>query len=291
MAKIAICTSLYEAGRRFLPDFLTAFDGARRGTRHEIGLIAAIDDLREPERALEGVESPVIVGAEPGSTVADIRNAMLRGGLASNADALVFVDMDDRIAPGAPDAYVEALRDAEIAFGDLQPIDETGRPLGRCFFDGANVPAQVRGVEAIAARNFLGFSNSGVRRAAIPDEAMHIPAGLVACDWWFHSRLLMAGLSAACMPKVVADYRVYGGNTLGATPDPSPDATLRRCTIVLQHYASLPEHPAYVGRADAVSRLGRKIEAEGTRLTDTLAAACAEPGVWFEDIARLVTRV
>lgn len=287
--KIAICAALYEAGRPFLAAFLEALHTA--SARHDAVFVAAVDGLHEADDALAGVAGRLeIVTADvaAGHTPAGVRRAMLAAGQASGADVLVFIDMDDLIAPGALDSHLDVLREADFSYGDMDLIDGAGRSLGRRFFDNAGVPDRVENVAAISDRNFLGFSNTAVRVNRIAPVALTVPEDIVAADWWFYTMLLLGGLHGKKAAGPVAAYRIHDANTLGAGAPRTVTDAIGQTEAMLRHYRAFSAHPALGARAEETERvLANLRNAPERELTEQLSAAGDDSGAWFEGIARI----
>lgn len=284
MSRFAVCTALYEAGRPYLAAYRAGLRAAVAGT--ESRLVLAVDDFATPDAVIEALREicPVTAVAAPvGATPAAVRQCLIAAGLDTGAEILVFADMDDMLAANAPRLHADALADADISFGDLDLIDARGEFLRRRFFDGVDIPRHVSGPADLAGRNFLGLSNTAVRAAALPEEALHIPADVVAADWWLFTTLLRAGRTARRTMSSVAAYRLYGGNTLGAGV-PATRAELRRAIdIALRHYRAFPATVALAARRGRLEALSQRIEAApDAQVAAALNACTGRPGVWFE---------
>ena len=287
--KIAICAALYEAGRPFLAAFLEALSAAANG--RDVVFIAAVDGLRDAEKALADVAERIdiiTVDVPAGHTPAGVRRAMLAAGQETGADALVFNDMDDLIAPGALDLHFDALKQADFSYGDMDLIGSSGNDLGRRFFDNATVPDHVDNVAAISDRNFLGFSNTAVRTSRIAPVALAIPEDVVAADWWFYTMLLLGGLSGMKAAGPVAAYRIHDANTLGAGTPRTVTGAIGQTEAMLRHYRAFSAHPALGARAEETEQVLAKLRnAPERELTKHLGAAGDDSGAWFEGITRI----
>jgi len=250
----------------------------------EVGLVAAIDDLREPEgtlaRSLGDLPVSVHLSA-PGSTIAEVRGTMLAAGSRAEAEVLVFLDADDEIETGALGRHLGALARADISFGDARPIDEEGRPLGPTLFEGIDVPAVVSSSDPVTRRNFLGLSNTAMRRDRLTATALHPPRANDATDWWLFTTLLDAGRTARRADGVVVRYRKHGANLLGSTPATTPASLLKRCRMALAHFAALPT----TDKRRAAQIELRKLEAALLHGDPRLGEGFPdEKSLWFEDV-------
>lgn len=291
--KIAICAALYEAGRPFLAGFTEALcaAAAEGGVAREVVFIAAVDGLLDAEEALANLAEHLdidTVDIPAGHTPAGVRRAMLAAGQASGADVLVFIDMDDLIAPGALESHLGALREADFSYGDMDLIDVSGRGLGRRFFDGAGVPGHIDNIAAISDRNFLGFSNTAVRTSRIAPVALAVPEDVIAADWWFYTMLLLGGLSGRKTAGPVAAYRIHDANTLGAGTPRTVTGAIGQTEAMLRHYRAFSAHPALGARAEQTEQVLAKLRnAPERELAEHLGVWGNDGGAWFEGIARI----
>ena len=288
--RFAICTSVYEAGRPFLENWIAGALAAADG--HETEAIFAVDGLDAPETALARLAKamPVAFADAPnGATIAEVRAIMLRRALESDADVLVFCDMDDRLRADALGCHAEALENADFSYGDLQPISCDGETLGGGFLDGTAVPDRITRTESIIDRNWLGLSNTAVWRSAVPETACDVPSGLIAVDWWLFTTLLKSGLKGARANGVVADYRTHDANQLGARPAPTIEATRHRLDIMKRHYQTFPADVIAGQRLARVNWLIERLDKAPDGMRGAIEAACAEARLWYEDIAQLDT--
>jgi len=291
--RIALCASLYEAGRPYLPAFCAALSRAVAG--HDACLIVAVDGLVAPGDALAPLDGvlPVELHAVPeGATPALVRCVMLAAAATSGADVLVFADMDDELAPDALGEHMAALDGADFSYGDMDLMEASGAPRGRRLFAGAAVPWHAEAPEAIGARNFLGLSNTAIRRAALPAAIFAMPADIGAADWWLFTTLLSCRRKGARTGGPVGRYRLHASSLLGAGAPASPAAALFQLGLMARHYRAFRATPAMAARLAAVEDA---IEALATTpqavVAGVLAAMDGTPGVWFEHAGRLADHV
>ena len=284
MTRFAICTALYEAGRPYLEAYTAGLRAAVAGT--DACLVLAIDDFDVPApviTALRGICPVSTIKVRDGATPAQVRQSLITAGLETGGDILIFADMDDMLAANAPGLHEDALAQADISFGDLELMDARGEYLRRRFFDDVDLQRQVDDPAALAGRNFLGLSNTAVRATALPEEALHIPADVVAADWWIFTTLLRAGRTARRTMSPVGAYRLYGGNTLGAGVPATRAQLQRSIDIAMRHYKAFPatrELATRHGRLETMTQL--LSAASDTQMAVALNACAGRPGVWFE---------
>ncbi|NKB48438.1 MAG: hypothetical protein GKS02_03625 [Alphaproteobacteria bacterium] len=291
--KIAICAALYEAGRPFLAEFSQAVRVAAAG--HDAIFVAAVDGLENSRDALADIAKDidvVTVDVPVGHTPAGVRGAMLTAGQSTGADILVFIDMDDVIAPRALDRHLVALAWADFSYGDLDLIDASGQSLGRCFFDDADVPDRVDDVTAVCDRNFLGFSNTAVWADRIAPVALIVPEDVIAADWWFFTMLLLGGLRGKKAAGAIASYRLHDANILGAGAPGTKSQAIAQSEAMLRHYRAFSAHPALAGRADDAEQVIARLRSLNPQEISAHLGTCGDDsGAWFEGIGRLAQRL
>lgn len=291
MTRILVCTAVYEGVRAFLPEYVNSLRAAAACAEARVEVLFAVDGLLEPGAALAALGTAVphrFIDASGGS-VAMVRKRLLHAAVTDGADLLVFADADDMMEQGGLAQHMEALKDADFSYGDQLPVDERGNSAGPPFFEGAGVPFRLDSAAPLARRNFVGFTASAVRRTRVPPEAMEFPSCVLAADWWFYTMLARAGRLGTRTRGPVVRYRLHSDNVLGPRPTPTLESMLRRCTIAMKHYAALPPDRETHASSLAIERLAQRLTAEPQAWTAAIARACAERGVWFDDVWRLAS--
>jgi hypothetical protein len=287
--RFAICSAVYPEAPGFVSDFFAGVERAARG-HPDTELIVAVEHGFEAFDALardHAKRVPVRADHAPAPTTAPgLRRRMLDAAATCAADIVVFADFDDRLEPEALGLHARALAQAEISYGDMRLADADGAPLGRNFFDGANIPVTVSGPSALVERNFMGFGNSAVRRAALARARLVVPDDAMPADWWVFSALLANGLKARRAEAPVALYRCHANSTLGAMPSATAAMLRQRAIMALGHYDRLSGRVDVREARRAVGHLVDFLDRDD-RAWATLAPALAGcPAVWFEDVAR-----
>ncbi|MEQ8603699.1 MAG: glycosyltransferase family 2 protein [Marivibrio sp.] len=250
----------------------------------EIRQLLVCEDGTDPRLFDAGAAE--ILQTPAGVTGARLREALFRAIDGTPAsDAVLFADCDDRMLPGAAETFLSALQTAEVAAADMEITDPAGRPLRRRFFDGADLPDRTEDAGALARRNWMGLTNTAVRREAVDWAALSVPAAVSAVDWWLFATLLYRGLTAACVRTPVTRYRSNPAGTLGYGPARSFEALQRRLSLVADHQTALLGRPtAEIAGLQALA-LRRAPEMEHA------LADLPETGVWYEDVFRLAERL
>lgn len=290
MNKIAVCTAFYEAARPFLADYLAGVWAASQG--HDITLLIVNDGLAGAEAVLSGAPgncTPELVAGRAKTTPAGIRRQMLAAARRLGAEVLIFADADDILEPKAIDLHLRALERADISYGDMVLLDQAGRDLGRRLFENCGVPRQIRETKEIAARNFLGFSNTAVRRRTLDARALSLPDTVRCADWWFFTVAVDAGWRGRQTSAPVAGYRLHGDNTLGAGPPASAVQARAQAKMLKAHLDSLAGLPSLKAQRQALLPGFDWLErAPDREVEEALKARAGTPGVWLEHLSKLL---
>lgn len=284
--KTAICTSAYPLPDAFVNDYIDGVIDATADNGTVMLVMAAESEFETAQirDRLPGNLTVLIDRDGPVMNPPALRRRMLETAMSTDADVFIFCDFDDRILGNAVPEHLQALAGFDMSFGDLIPVDCAGRDLGYTFFEDANVPTEVESVGALLDRNFMGFSNTAVKRSAVTRKALAIPDGVPAADWWFFSMLLLSGSRAKQTSKSVVYYRNYAESLLGSKAAGSLGALRKRAEIVEAHYKNLPECAAIGDRCAKVRRLIDSIDEGAQSAVEILAQITQSRGVWLDDV-------
>lgn len=159
-----------------------------------------------------------------------IRHETRQGQAASFATAarattgafVAVADHDDRWLPRRLEAIMPAFRVGTLlVFGDLDLIDETGRPLGttqwqRLGFGPRTQRRFRRDPLKVLLRYNVVTSPSIVIDRSLLDEGLPIPDGWILDEWLAIVAALRGGIALA--PTVTVQYRQHRQQILGAAP-------------------------------------------------------------------------
>jgi len=223
-----------------------------------------------------------VIEAKPGVTGVALRQ-LLFDHIADldGDDIVVMADCDDRLRPGALEAFEAGLRTADVTAADMAIMDGDGLCTGAHFFAGADIPDDVFDPAALTDKNWFGMSNTAMRAVVFADGAPQIPETIQAVDWWLYHQILAQGFQAQRLDCVVTDYRSTPRSTLGYGPARSLETLARRVNIVTQHQR------AVAGTASgAIEGLVARMADDPVGLEADLRKL-PETGVWYEDVFRL----
>ncbi|MGO9007248.1 MAG: glycosyltransferase family A protein [Beijerinckiaceae bacterium] len=149
------------------------------------------------------------------------------------ANAVIFIDSDDCMAPNRVEVSKAKLKSKEVLFSELILFGENRDPcamLKHHFEDGREL-----GIEDLTRSNCLGLSNTACLVEDITPRFRNIPDHTIAFDWAFYIGLLHDGCSARFTSSTYTLYRQYAGNT--ASLSDIDDARILRSVLVkAQHY-------------------------------------------------------
>ena len=243
MKKIIYCSSFYEKGRIFIDDFFRSLLNINNKFFDKITLNIVIDDLLDAKNALEKFKNKVNINLTYVSkkhTITEIRNILIKNACMLNGDILIFIDMDDLLLENNLIAHREALEHADISFGDMSIVDKNGDFLNKNLFDKTRLPNLIKDYKPLLTGNFMGLSNTAIRKNVLEKNFIEIPSHLVATDWWLYTMLLLKGCIAKKTKYKVASYRQHANNVLGYRNNNQLDAFLKTCKIAKEHFLSLP---------------------------------------------------
>lgn len=287
-----VCTAIYEAGRPFLGAWCDSINEAARRYDAPVSVLLLIDGMSDARRSCAAISAQIpvqFVEASPMASVAAVRRAMFAAARITECDAFVFVDMDDVAEPDCFSLHRDALAGADASYGDVRIIAADGREIAASYFAGCTVPASMDSPEPLRHRNFMGLSNTAVRRAGVPSAVYDVPSDVLAVDWWFYSKFLMAGRRAKRTRAAVSGYRRYGGNLIGSGRATGAAELARRCDVVVAHCRQFAEDPVLREFGHRAELLATEVRADSRAAARHLSRQTDQPFVWHEDIWRLTS--
>jgi glycosyltransferase involved in cell wall biosynthesis len=189
---------------RFLP---LAIDSALGQTWPDCEVVVVDDGSTDGSGAVAARYSAVTVVRQENRGLSAARNAGLA---ASHGDFVIFLDADDRLAPGAARAAVETFRAhpaAAMVFGRCELIDESDRPLA------TNLP-YLRSCyyEQLLRTNYIWTpAVAAFRRRMFDTVGLFDPRVNASADYDLYLRITRR-FPVASHDAVVAYYRHHGAN-------------------------------------------------------------------------------
>ena len=287
-----VCTAIYEAGRPFLGAWCDSINEAARRYDAPVSILLLIDGMSDARHCCAAISAQIpvqFIEAAPKASIAAVRRAMFAAARITECDAFVFVDMDDVAEPDCLTLHRDALAGADASYGDVRIIAADGREIAASFFAGCDVPASVDSPEPLRRRNFMGLSNTAVRRAGVPTAAYDVPDDVLAVDWWFYSKFLMAGRRANRTRTAVSGYRRHGSNLIGSGQATEAVDLARRCDVVAAHCRHFAQDAVLREFGHRAELLAIEVRADSRAAARQLSRQTNQPFVWHEDIWRLTS--
>ena len=154
----------------------------------------------------------------------------------ARADAVIFIDSDDLMAPNRVEICKANLKPREVLFNELILFGEGQTPyalLKQHFLDGQELR-----LRDLTHSNCLGLSNTALFVEDIMSRFQDIPDDTIAFDWAFFSGLLHDGCRARFISGTSTLYRQHAGNTASLV-DIGDAQILRSVLVKAQHYRYL----------------------------------------------------
>ena len=217
MKKIIICSSFYENGRKYLEDFFNSIHKVKLNNTQELILNIVVDDLLNPYFIIKKYSDKININlniTKEEHSITQIRNILIKSALDLQGDALIFIDMDDLISEDSLQTHLDALKNADISYGDMSIVDENKKYLDKNLFDNIDLPDFIEDYKPLLKGNFMGLSNTAIKTSSLKKYFLDVPKHLVATDWWLYTMLLYQGCTAKKTRLKVSSYRQHQSNVL-----------------------------------------------------------------------------
>lgn len=186
------------------------------------------------------------------------------------ADAVIFIDSDDLMAPNRIEVCKANLKPKEVLVNELILFGEHQAP--RALLKQHFVEGQILQLTDLVHSNCLGLSNTALMVEDITPRFQDIPDDTIAFDWAFYTGLLHDGCRARFISGTSTLYRQHAANTASVV-DVGDAQILRSVLVKAQHYRYL------AGFNSDFSKLRTEFDRLRSRLTEDSAfrlAYCAD---------------
>lgn len=229
---------IYSDALKYFDEFI---DSIRRQTTNNFNILLLIDGISagEVEKGIRPIQNRCkIVSYKEKYTPSQLRVKLIQEARKYKAEILVIGDADDLFSDNRIESIIKTFKknsDADFVYNEL------------FFFDGSRVmpeiPEKLSDIECIAEKNFLGMSNTAIKVSALDDSFIN---SLLECssfvfDWYFYSRMLLAGYKGTKVKEAYTLYRIHDGN-YAELPITTEAAIKREIEIKKQHYKLLTKN-------------------------------------------------
>jgi len=125
---------------------------------------------------------------------------------------IVFCDADDLLESNYIEEILCGLRSNEFVFCDLHPFKREISEINISFLS-KYLSAKKLSLNDVIDRNLIGLGHSGIRVKTLID--IHLPANLIAVDWYIFSNMLLRGSVGKFIDKPLVHYRQTDSNSVG----------------------------------------------------------------------------
>lgn len=240
--KVIFGSVVYRAALEYLDDFLDSLDGQ---TFQEFEVLLVNDDL-EDETLGEHVrkcanlsKKTTILKADEGQAIPLLRIHLLKEAKKRGGTLLILGDCDDFFSGDRVASAVSGY-EPEVSFLYNEILD----------FDGQAVmppmPRSTESIRDIGERNYLGFTNTAVNLDKVDGDFLDgLREGKTnVFDWYFFSRLLLAGGRGKYLCRGKSYYRTHERNLAGEARN-TEEARSRELQVKVEHYALLKKDSPY----------------------------------------------
>ncbi|MCV6610680.1 MAG: glycosyltransferase [Amphritea sp.] len=227
---IAIVTTAFDVCDNIWKDYFSSLQGQ---TRKDFDVVMVNDGFTKLGEVREMFPDLSIREFSPANSIARNRQKMIEL-VKSEYVYAVFCDFDDFFSEDRVLESVNALSDCHIVLNNLS-IYKEGSPEMDPFFTELDEFFPIDS-NLILQKNFFGFSNTAMRCESIPN--VDFCEELVAVDWYFFFCVILDGVKARYINKVLTYYRQYDASL--ATPEIKDVAQVRKeIDVKLRHYKAL----------------------------------------------------
>ncbi|MCI0158217.1 glycosyltransferase family 2 protein [Leifsonia shinshuensis] len=199
------------AQSRMIDEIVLSDDASSDGTRE------LLESFRVSAPA--GVDVVILKNDRPLGVTANFEAAIR----ATTGDVILLCDQDDRWASDKVESLLGLLAapGALLAHSDARIIDGSGSPTGDTLFGALGVSAgELRaeergdGARVLLRRNIVTGATAALRRE-LAEAAMPFPGSWVHDEWLAMLAAIGDGLRVS--RRTLTDYRIHGGNQIGAS--------------------------------------------------------------------------
>lgn len=241
--KVIFGSVVYQAALEYLDDFLSSLN---EQTYQQFELLLINDDLEKEVldthirkyRNLSG--KTIVVKAEEGKAHYLLRILLLKEAKGRNATMLILGDCDDFFSKDRIASVVSEF-EPEVWFLYNEILDFDHEPVM------PPMPEYTRSIYDIGEHNYLGLSNTALNLEKLDMDFLEsLEEGKTSIfDWYFFSRIVLAGGIGKYLCHGKSFYRIHGMNLAGIMQN-TDSAQRKEIEIKLEHYRLLKNYSPYI---------------------------------------------
>jgi len=155
----------------------------------------------------------IICNLQKGYSPAEIRGFAIDYACDNGYRFVIFSDADDYYSSNRVFDAKNNLESNDFVFCELDIVDRDRNILKSNILQSLRVRDSYNNIDEILDKNIFGLSHSAIRCEVI--SGMHIPANIIATDWWLFSLLLINGSRGVFLCNSKTYYRQTEANLVG----------------------------------------------------------------------------
>lgn len=209
--KTRLVTYLYEGAIKYIPEFIETI---KKQTNQKFTLVVFNDGIQHVEKYFNLFEGKIEIIDVKG-TPTEIRFHSFTYLCKTDADYIIFQDVDDGMSANRIDVVSNLLNKYNIVSNDLTLMNDHGKIYNESIWSKRLNDRFIFNYKFIEQYNIVGIGNSGVRKKIleIPIKYSKLPK---VGDWFiFYQFLYLSQSSAIFTTKCQTFYRQHENNMAG----------------------------------------------------------------------------
>lgn len=236
--KVAVGSVIYTQAESYFHDFFSSIDDQ---SEKEFDILILNDDVGDSDvlsyyEQKWGDRLKVISYKERHMEPCQLRIELLKRAKKLGYELLILCDCDDKCPDNRIRSILEQYHgDYTFFYNELRDFN------GNQVFP--RLPAEIRSIDPILEKNFLGLTNTALAMNQITDSFLDaLDEGQTDIfDWYLFSRILLNKGSGLLIEGTYTYYRRHGGNIAGIS-NGDRGALEKECKVKIQHYGFLEKY-------------------------------------------------
>lgn len=151
-------------------------------------------------------------------TPAQIRNEIIKFAYHLSCDILIFCDFDEKIFPSRiEETLYHFKKDITFTYCNAYLTDENFNSLnGETLFQNKKIPNQVKDINPILKRNFIGMGGLALRLKNLSLDKLNVSSDILVFDWFLATFMLLNNWKGKKITNCLVYYRQHNNNHVGA---------------------------------------------------------------------------